>query len=89
MKMFDAFLLSFLIFPISANAVPTQAWRKSMTITSFIPTGSDLIVLVNDGGDPANNPMGCSSPNFLKISPSEVNYPLISSTILAAFNQGK
>lgn len=89
MNIINTFLLSFIIFPISANAGPTQAWTKSMTITSFIPTDSDLIVLVNDGGDPANNPMGCGSPNFLKISPSEINYPLISSTILAAFSQGK
>lgn len=55
MKFVKNLLLSALFFPLPTNAAPTQAWKNAMTITSFVPTDSDLIVLVNDNGDPANN----------------------------------
>lgn len=89
MKTLVAFLFYGMLFPSAAYAAPAQAWTKPMAIVSFIPTDSGLAVVVDDAGDPANNPMSCSSPTWLRISPNEVNYALISSTILTAFNQGK
>lgn len=83
------FLFAGLFFPVAAQAAPAQAWTKPMTIASFIATDSGLTIVVDDGGDSANNPMSCTSSTWLRIGINEVNYALISSTILTAFNQGK
>lgn len=83
------FLLPALFFPIAAHATPAQGWTKSMTISPFLPTDSGVTIVVEDGGDAANNPTSCTPPNWLRISPNDVNYALISSTLLTALPKEK
>ena len=71
------------LLPVAADAAP--GWSTPMTVQSVIPTDSALKVVVTS----SSNQQGCTSPTWLTLNTSDLNFDLISAAILTAFNQGK
>lgn len=71
---------------LSSPARGAAGWGTAMTVQSFIPTATDLTIVVVSNG---SNPMGCGTAHWLRMSTTDANYALVSSAILTAFSQGK
>lgn len=71
---------------LSTGIEAAAGWSaNSMTINTLVAGDSSTTLQVT-GND---NPMGCTSPNWLRIDSTDANYAFISASLLSSFAQGK